>query len=213
MNAFAKKTVAVAMRRGLLSLSVLTFVGVGCTMASGDASEHAAQQQSAMQAAADPITICHLPPGNPSNAHTITIDTSALPAHLAHGDSQGACGSGVDAACVWDGSMSALDATATGSVSCAFLCKDSLGDPVPCYCGQIIDQSGSSPASCCLAPGWRTAEPCGIDPSGALTGSPYCPVGSTRTVCCTPSGISCSGPFGNTGGCCNGPCMVDGLCP
>jgi hypothetical protein len=37
------------------------------------------------------VTICHIPPGNPSNAHTITIAASALPAHLAHGDMIGSC--------------------------------------------------------------------------------------------------------------------------
>jgi hypothetical protein len=37
------------------------------------------------------VTICHVPPGNPSNAHTITVGVSALPAHLAHGDKQGEC--------------------------------------------------------------------------------------------------------------------------
>lgn len=37
------------------------------------------------------VTICHIPPGNPSNPQTITIATSALPAHLAHGCSVGAC--------------------------------------------------------------------------------------------------------------------------
>lgn len=37
------------------------------------------------------ITICHIPPGNPTNAHEITIDRHALPAHLAHGDNIGKC--------------------------------------------------------------------------------------------------------------------------
>ncbi|MFH0895624.1 MAG: hypothetical protein V2A54_14405, partial [Bacteroidota bacterium] len=37
------------------------------------------------------VTICHIPPGNPSNAHTITISINALPAHLAHGDNIGSC--------------------------------------------------------------------------------------------------------------------------
>ncbi len=32
------------------------------------------------------VAICHVPPGNPSNAHTIEIDYHAVPAHLAHGD-------------------------------------------------------------------------------------------------------------------------------
>lgn len=39
------------------------------------------------------ITICHVPPGNPANAHSITISANAWPAHQAHGDQLGACGS------------------------------------------------------------------------------------------------------------------------
>jgi hypothetical protein len=37
------------------------------------------------------VAVCHKPPGNPSNKHTIFIDASAVPAHLAHGDSLGFC--------------------------------------------------------------------------------------------------------------------------
>lgn len=37
------------------------------------------------------ITICHAPPGNPDNAHTLTISENAWPAHRSHGDSQGSC--------------------------------------------------------------------------------------------------------------------------
>lgn len=37
------------------------------------------------------IIICHTPPGNPGNAHTICVDSSELAAHLAHGDYIGAC--------------------------------------------------------------------------------------------------------------------------
>jgi len=37
------------------------------------------------------VTICHIPPGNPANAHTITVSINALPAHLAHGDYEGTC--------------------------------------------------------------------------------------------------------------------------
>jgi hypothetical protein len=43
----------------------------------------------------DKVTICHIPPGNPANAHTITVGASAVPAHVNnHGDGVGACGSG-----------------------------------------------------------------------------------------------------------------------
>lgn len=37
------------------------------------------------------VTICHIPPGNPDNARTITVSERAVSAHLAHGDFLGAC--------------------------------------------------------------------------------------------------------------------------
>lgn len=37
------------------------------------------------------VQICHIPPGNPANAHTITVGADAVAAHLAHGDSLGPC--------------------------------------------------------------------------------------------------------------------------
>jgi len=36
-------------------------------------------------------TICHIPPGNPANAHTITVGAPAVAAHLAHGDVEESC--------------------------------------------------------------------------------------------------------------------------
>lgn len=41
--------------------------------------------------AADKVDICHLPPGNPENAQTISIAASTLATHLAHGDKEGEC--------------------------------------------------------------------------------------------------------------------------
>jgi len=37
------------------------------------------------------IIICHIPSGNPDNAHVITVSEKALDAHLAHGDTLGNC--------------------------------------------------------------------------------------------------------------------------
>jgi hypothetical protein len=37
------------------------------------------------------VKICHIPPGNPENAHTIEISQSAVKAHTAHGDTMGEC--------------------------------------------------------------------------------------------------------------------------
>ena len=41
--------------------------------------------------AAHGVTICHRPPGNPSNTEIITVGDAALPAHLAHGDKRQDC--------------------------------------------------------------------------------------------------------------------------
>ena len=37
------------------------------------------------------VTVCHIPPGNEAARHTLVISRSALKAHLAHGDKEGAC--------------------------------------------------------------------------------------------------------------------------
>lgn len=39
------------------------------------------------------VDVCHIPPGNPDNARTLTISENALAAHLDHGDHVGPCGS------------------------------------------------------------------------------------------------------------------------
>jgi len=37
------------------------------------------------------VTICHIPPGNPENAHLITVGEPAVLAHIAHGDTLEEC--------------------------------------------------------------------------------------------------------------------------
>ncbi len=44
------------------------------------------------QTAQEPkVTICHVPPGNPENAHEITVAEASLKAHFPHGDTLGTC--------------------------------------------------------------------------------------------------------------------------
>lgn len=40
------------------------------------------------------VDICHIPPGNPANAHIINVSVNAVPAHLAHGDRLFTCDDG-----------------------------------------------------------------------------------------------------------------------
>lgn len=37
------------------------------------------------------VLICHIPPGRPENPQTISVSVNAVPAHLAHGDTEGPC--------------------------------------------------------------------------------------------------------------------------
>jgi hypothetical protein len=45
------------------------------------------------------VQVCHIPPGNPGNFHTITISENALQAHLGHGDIAGSCFAHCDTLC------------------------------------------------------------------------------------------------------------------
>jgi hypothetical protein len=49
------------------------------------------QIQSSTETQSGKVVVCHVPPGNPKNRHTIEIGQSAVPAHLAHGDTLGPC--------------------------------------------------------------------------------------------------------------------------
>ena len=45
-----------------------------------------------LQAARAPkVEVCHIPPGNPENRHTISVSKNAVDAHLRHGDKLTAC--------------------------------------------------------------------------------------------------------------------------
>jgi hypothetical protein len=37
------------------------------------------------------VTICHIPPGNPDKAKTLSIGAGSVADHLAHGDTLGQC--------------------------------------------------------------------------------------------------------------------------
>lgn len=94
------------------SLVFATLAAVSCTTQSGSSglSPQAEEVEAVCTVngpdprACDPAdtkktTVCHIPPGNPNNAHTICVGNAAVPAHLGHGDFLGTCictGSGSD---------------------------------------------------------------------------------------------------------------------
>jgi hypothetical protein len=69
----------------------------------------------------DKVAVCHIPPGNPANAHTIVVGAPAVAAHLRHGDRLGACDAadgGGDDGGGDDGSGDQPDAGTGGDDSC-----------------------------------------------------------------------------------------------
>lgn len=46
------------------------------------------------------VVVCHIPPGNPANAHSICISPNGVPAHLAHGCHLGDCAPPLPPPCV-----------------------------------------------------------------------------------------------------------------
>jgi hypothetical protein len=66
------------------------------------------------------VSICHIPPGNPDNAHTIEVGAAAVDAHLAHGDSLGPCpgdGAGGQGGACPNGSASSVSASSSSANS------------------------------------------------------------------------------------------------
>lgn len=83
-------------QRPLPLLTALTAaLMIGCVSTSSETSSEDALARQRAAAAAEAkqgkTNVCHIPPGNPANAHTISVGNAAVDAHLAHGDSLGIC--------------------------------------------------------------------------------------------------------------------------
>lgn len=90
------------------------------------------------------LEICHIPPGNPENYHTINVSENALSAHLAHGDLGGACNALCDQICD-DGNACTIDHNDDCETN------GCLVDPtiVDCSDGSLCTVDSCDPASGC----------------------------------------------------------------
>ena len=139
-------------------------------------------------AGSDKVDVCHIPPGNPENFHTIRISEKALSAHLAHGDLAGACEAG-----------------------CAVLCDDgnvcTIDDTGDCYqngCPATPEQVDCNDGNECTADTCDTVEGCMNNPTvGAECNDGQVCTGPIDT--CNEAGDCTGVPIDNC-------CLVDGEC-
>lgn len=102
-------------------LASMTLVGQALPVASASwvantvgASTHSVHNHGAAECAATTasgkVVMCHVPPGNPANAHSISISPSAVAAHLAHGDYFGSCGAHNTPTTIWTLNLNSVPA-------------------------------------------------------------------------------------------------------
>ena len=145
-------------------------------------------------ASGDKVTICHFPPGNPSNPREITVAASAVPAHLEHGDFVGSCeivcGNGIcDPG--EDAFNCADDCGACGNGICdagenVFNCAADCT-----VCGDAICSAGEDAFNC--------AADCGCAAPGACGAQ-------------APAGCFCDPACIGFGDCCPDACSACGVC-
>ena len=146
------------------------------------------------------VTICHLPPGNPTNVQTITVGEAAVPAHLAHGDMLGACVSGCldDNQCN-DGNLCTSD-VCLPSGECSNVAVD-------CNDSNSCTMDSCDPAIGCLNPPDDGAS---CDDGNACTANDICAatacVGAAIPNCCS-SDIECV-----DANLCTDDLCIDGAC-
>jgi hypothetical protein len=140
------------------------------------------------------VTVCHVPPGNPSNAHTIAIGGGALAAHLAHGDAEGTCA----ALCRNDGTS-----CGDNGECCNGLCSEGV---CTTPCGEVGSTCGSN-GQCCsgVCEGGTCITPCTEDGAACADNDDCCNGDCHDGTCgasCGSNGNSCE-----TGDdCCSGIC-------
>ncbi len=133
------------------------------------------------------VTICHVPPGNPSNFHTITISDNALPAHLGHGDLVGACSANCGQLCD-DGNACTIDACDAGG-HCA-----ATHPPVNCNDSNACTTDSCNPATGCASAPKTCVDGnlCTVDSCDPITGNcVFPPVACPIDQTCNPANGNC----------------------
>jgi len=181
------------------------------------------------------VEVCHIPPGNPANFHTITVSSDALSAHLSHGDLAGPCSLGCRQLCD-DGDACTIDDTGDCEV---VGCPTGTRDPVNCDDGSACTVDSCDSVQGCIATTVQCtpSDACVTSACDPLTGDCVeTPIVGCGGSTCSEDGacqavlgetfvssdtVGISGPcseclgedFTITGGVCSGPgCDFSGAC-
>ena len=133
------------------------------------------------------VKVCHVPPGNPANFHTITVDENAVQAHLGHGDLLGACFAHCDQLCD-DGNACTIDACDAAEHCLA------THPPVSCDDGNLCTVDSCDPAAGCASTPkvCHDSANCTVDTCDPLTGNcAFPPVSCPAGQSCNASNGSC----------------------
>jgi len=147
-------------------------------------------------APASKVDVCHVPPGNPANFHTIRVSENAVPAHLDHGDILGPC----DAVCAElcdDGNECTIDDTG----DCETAGCPATRDQADCGDGNSCTADSCDPAQGCTNLPLED-DPCSVEnPGTCFLNTGFCDSGGTCVLDAEP-------------GCCltDEECADDNLC-
>lgn len=151
-----------------------------------------------LRAGDERVELCHISPGNPENLHTIAVGSSAVDAHLAHGDRLGPC---EDLTGEEDESDTDNDSVPDAADECPDTPADEQVDSTGCSCSQR-DGDGDGVGDC--------DDSCPATPEGAATDSAGCSCSQNDTDgdgvndCDDACPNSTGGPEVNTNGCAAG---------
>ncbi len=141
------------MRTSLKTLLLLALMSIPATAALADHGHHGDPDNRKIQ-------ICHFPPGNPANFHTIRVKAKAWAKHERHGDLLGSCMANCEAICGDDDPCTQDVESDTNHCIC-------LPVPVPVSCDDgvdcTIDSCDPVDGSCVAVNACDDANPCTAD--------------------------------------------------
>ncbi len=158
----------------------------------------------------DKVEVCHRPPDDPSNYHTISVSANAVAAHLAHGDLLGPCETQCPALCD-DGNACTIDSGVwdAGARRCAC-----LQTPVVCGASDQCHDAGVCDPGTGLCSNPPKPDGAACSDGNVCTRTDTCQagtcVGASPVVCTASDQCHDAGACDPATGVCSNPAKPDG---